>query len=58
MTDKEMKDFPKKLPGPEYKMEINWYHSVPMFLGACTLLYGMTIIEKPLYTGIYGELLS
>lgn len=56
MCDKPQREFPNKLPGPEYKMEIYWVHAIPLVLGHFVGIYALWLVEKPLLSGIYGNL--
>lgn len=55
MNEKETKNFPDKLPGPEYKIKIDWFYSFMLFCGPCGFIYGFWVVEKPLLTSIYSE---
>lgn len=47
--------FPDKLPGPEYKMEIDWYYTFLVIVCHAATVYSFILPEKPFYTGLYGE---
>jgi hypothetical protein len=55
MPVKTEKEFPDKLPGPDYKMEIDWFFFPSLILGHLFGIYGLWTIEKPLLTCIYGK---
>lgn len=55
MIETEARNFPDKLPGPDYKMEIDWYYVLLFICGHVGLVYGAFITEKPVLSGIYSE---
>lgn len=55
MCEKSQRNFPDKLPGPEYKIDIHWLHAVPLVLGHFVGVYALWFVEKPLLSGLYGN---
>lgn len=57
MSKQTEREFPDKLPGPNYKMEIDWFMFPLVIIGHVVGICGLWMIEKPLLTCIFGKLL-
>lgn len=51
----EEKEFPDKLPGPDYKNVINWNFTALLVAIHVGAVYGCFLPQKPFLTGLYGE---
>lgn len=55
MTGEKSEDFPDKLPGPDYKVEIDWFYTLMIVSLHGGIFLGFLTVEKPWCTGVYSK---
>lgn len=55
MLQKKEKQYPDKVPGPEFKNEINWFYIFLLIVSHVPALIFVFSADKPLLTWTYGK---